>query len=259
MATMLTSRRSALCFIFFCYCNVVVLASLGPEAGSSLSNSNDADILHPRLQERKPSLPEGSSSSMNFISPYYTREESDQEPTEDFPDEGDRVLTCIFASVPLIGGKWLMNAAQKIFSDKTLLEASLGLLEGGELIETFIDLGSRSAASRLLKAVGNCFDSVNIDYTGEPHSKPSETSIDTDNDTQNYFSNATESERAGSAGTTPLPHSRTTTSSPNLPHGRRRRWLIQQGGFGSDSLIGFNLLGLLVVGALITYLVYLLI
>ncbi|XP_053645914.2 uncharacterized protein [Cherax quadricarinatus] len=250
---------SVLSSIFIYHGFVGLLCWSGPVVGDSLRRTQDSSgpvAEDPLRESEDPSGPAclyfdpPCSPSFTNHSSSSAGQDTDQKPG-DSTDEGDKVLTCLFASVPYIGGKWLKEAARKSFSDEALLEASLSFLEGGELVAMFVDLGTTSAASRLLKTINNCFDGH---YHNEAPSGSSESRAEHNTDPSNHLFN-----EVGGETTKPPLGNKQTNSRRFFLRQRRKRTLTDTESLASDSLIGFNLLGLLVVGALITYLVYLLV
>lgn len=275
---------------------LLLLSCLGPAAGESPGPSRDTPrppCLHSDHPCTSPSVSDSSGTSASQDSdakeafqtstpssehtPHKTPEAEitrnfnpkpkgdDQEATEDedveqeyATPEAERVLDCILSSVPLIGGKWFTKMLRHSFSDSTLLEASHSFLDGGELVARFIDLGTTSTAAKMINILGSCFEEEDKSYTSEAASGHSEAEGEYQNDYLESVSNSVERNRGpGRAGNVP-PRSKVQTSSPSLPNHRKKRRLTRSTGYG-DSLLGFNLLAFLVVGALLTYLVYLLI
>ncbi|XP_071525252.1 uncharacterized protein [Panulirus ornatus] len=186
-------------------------------------------------------------------------DEDDDEEASSSSAEAERVLDCIFSSVPFIGGKWLAQMVRHAISDATLIEAGHSFLDSGELVGRFVDLGRSSSAARMINILSTCFE----DGEDDPYSSDSAAGRPEADDQRGdeYFetaSNTIETDREPGGAKNVPPYSKVKTSSSPLPHHRRKRRLARSIGYG-DSLVGFNLLGALVVGALLIYLLHLLV
>lgn len=177
-------------------------------------------------------------------------EEAEEEEEE---DEMEGKLNCVFSSVPLIGGSWLTKLARSRFADSTILQATHSFLMGGRLVSRVVDLGSSSAASRLLMTLERC---LKIAEKQEP-SKSSTSEGEFEAEEVNHH-DRTETNEPEDAAVFP----EWVESSPvwsRLQGRRRKRSVARTIGYGADPLVGFNFLGFLVVGALITFLVHMLV
>ncbi|KAG7168782.1 uncharacterized protein LOC121866769 [Homarus americanus] len=232
-----------------------------PRCPSSSSSINDSIRNPDKDAEEGPSHTETDSPQdgdepelMNFINVDKRTMEYEHEEIQDSPDEVERVLSCIFTSVPFIGGKWLEKIVRNSYSDATLLEASHRFLDGGEFLSKFISLGTSSPAGKMLEIVSSCFeDDEMVDYKGEYLSGYYQDEDEPQNPYQNPIPVP---DRNSRPERTQYDLPGAPTSSP-LQHTRRKRRLART--FGADSLLGFNLLGTLVVCSLVVYLVYLLV
>ncbi|KAK4309114.1 hypothetical protein Pmani_019220 [Petrolisthes manimaculis] len=154
-----------------------------------------------------------------------------------------QVLSCVFNSVPIIGGDWLGVVARLVFSDAELLEGAHSFVAGGRLLARIVDVRGSYQATRHIRFLESCLELEEYPDDTQQHSE----GYDNNNviDKENNISQ--------SRG------SKVQKLSSTISHRRKKRTLqVNSSGHGTDSLVGFNLLGLLVVGALITYLVYLL-
>lgn len=159
-------------------------------------------------------------------------------------DDAERIFNCIFSTIPYIGGKWLTKVARKRVSDNVLLEASHSFLDGGQWLLKFMDAEKSSTAGTFFNHLGLCFDE--------------DTYVEQDYDYDNRFRDPTSiptNEYEKSKASQSLNEK---ISSSTLLTNHRKRRLARSSGYGFDSLMGFTLLGCLVVGALIAYLIYLL-
>lgn len=151
-------------------------------------------------------------------------------------EEVEVILDCVFSNIPIVGGKWLTKIFRERVSDATLIEATNSFIDGGELLINLINLKPRSVPVKFFKSLSSCFE-FEEDYNPHERAKgegPTQSTGD---------SNSDEGPKAKMASST-------------LSHQRKRR--SAKGGYGKDTLYGFSLLGLLIVGSLIAYLIYLL-
>lgn len=165
-----------------------------------------------------------------------TDEESMDGRRESPKEEVEVILDCVFSTIPFVGGKWLTKVFRERVSDATLMEATNSFIDGGELLINLINLKPRSVPVKFFKALSSCFEFEEDynPYAGEEVERPTQRKGD---------SNMDEETQAKIASST-------------LSHQRKRR--SAKGGYGKDTLYGFSLLGLLIVGSLIAYLIYLL-
>ncbi|KAK7068213.1 hypothetical protein SK128_009726 [Halocaridina rubra] len=152
-------------------------------------------------------------------------------------DEEQSILNCIFSSIPYVGGQWLTKMARDRISDNILLESSLSFLDGGQWLLKFIAADKRSKAWILFENLERCFE----DEDPPTYSKRKLIIREKfDNKQHNTFS-------------------RTEDENQYLymnPHRKRR--IARSAKYGKDTLYGFVILGFLVVGSMIAYLIYLL-
>lgn len=223
-------------------------------------------VLLPIFQPALGQIPEVSGNTMDFSAPPCPNQSSECENkfdlladdntgfrTEDEetitdqrqegvdPDEAEntrQVLSCVFNSVPIIGGEWLADLARLGFSDAELLEGTHSFVAGGRIMAKFVDLRGSHQATKLIRFLEACLQ-IEEHPDDIQHSEVYDKEVDNDKILQPRGSTVHK-------------------SSSTVSHRRKKRTLGNSGGYGTDSLLGFNLLGLLVVGALITYLVYLL-
>ncbi|XP_042865865.1 uncharacterized protein LOC122249234 [Penaeus japonicus] len=150
-------------------------------------------------------------------------------------EEAEVILDCVFSNIPIIGGKWLTRIFRERVSDATLIEATNSFIDGGELLINLVNLKPRSAPVTFFKSLSACFDFEDYDlYTREEVGKYTQ--------------------EKGDSRVNQGPQAKISSSA--LSHQRKRR--SAKGGYGKDTLYGFSLLGLLIVGSLIAYLIYLL-
>ncbi|KAK3872960.1 hypothetical protein Pcinc_021984 [Petrolisthes cinctipes] len=170
------------------------------------------------------------------------QQEEEEEGVDPYEAENIRqVLSCVFNSVPIIGGDWLGVVARLVFSDAELLEGAHSFVAGGRLLARIVDVRGSYQATKLITFLESCLEI-------EEHPDDIQHSEGYDNNVIDKENNILQSR-----GST------VQKLSSTISHRRKKRTLqVNSGGHGTDSLVGFNLLGLLVVGALITYLVYLL-
>ncbi|XP_047471245.1 uncharacterized protein LOC125026681 [Penaeus chinensis] len=151
-------------------------------------------------------------------------------------EEVEVILDCVFSTIPLVGGKWLTKIFRERVSDATLIEATNSFIDGGELLINLINLKPRAVPVKFFKSLSSCFDFEEDynPYEREERERPTQSTGDPKMD---------EGPKVKMASST-------------LSHQRKRR--STKGGYGKDTLYGFALLGLLIVGSMIAYLIYLL-
>lgn len=224
---------------------VVLLQIFQPALGQSPAESlgNTMDFSAPPC----PSQNSECANKLNILTDdnswFRTEEEEINQHHEEgvHPDEAEntrQVLSCVFNSVPIIGGEWLADLARLGFSDEELLEGAHTFVAGGKIVAQFVDVRGSHHATKLIRFLESCLQ-IEEHPDDIQRSEVYDSVIDSEEILQ-------------------LRGSTVRQSSSTLSHRRKKRSVSNSGGYGTDSLVGFNLLGLLVVGALITYLVYLL-
>ncbi|XP_064080680.1 uncharacterized protein LOC135197553 [Macrobrachium nipponense] len=148
-------------------------------------------------------------------------EEEETEYSEEPADIAELILNCIFSSVPYVGGKWLTNLLRRAAADDTLMTASYSFVDGGKLLGRIMGLDSTSQTITFFDRLDACFE---VDAYQSEHRKN------------------------GAEGFNPA----------MKDHRLKRSYKDKNKGYGKDSLIGFSILGILIVGAMIAYLIYLL-
>ncbi|XP_068224632.1 uncharacterized protein [Palaemon carinicauda] len=167
----------------------------------------------------------------------HSKSASSEEPS----DMTELILNCIFSSVPYVGGKWLTKIIRGRIPDDTLMGVSYSFVEGGKLLGRIMGFDTKSPAVTFFDRLDTCFDEDTYlaDYDDVIV-----------NDVITHDSDVT-----GLDGLL-------NTSEYQEGETRNKRRKRSSGGYkkknGKDSLIGFSILGILIVGAMIAYLIYLL-
>ncbi|XP_045119486.1 uncharacterized protein LOC123509319 [Portunus trituberculatus] len=197
--------------------------------------------------------PDCSSSSFSSFSKTHPEErtnpEEEAEELEEEEEEKEQMeesINCLFSSVPLIGGPWLTEMVRNSFTDLSILQATHSFLLGGKMVSRMVDLGTSSTASRLLVTLERCLEIL------EPQEPVSNASEGFKLEDSNDLEQRSETEGASDWMIMSPVWSR-------VQERRKRDLEARLGGYGTDPLVGFNFLGFLVVGALITFLIHMLV
>ncbi|XP_063850330.1 uncharacterized protein LOC135094278 [Scylla paramamosain] len=197
--------------------------------------------------------PDCSSSSFSNTHPEEKinpeTEIEEEEEVEEEVEQTEESINCLFSSVPLIGGPWLTEMVRNRFTDSSILQATRSFLLGGKMVSRMVDLGESSTASRLLVTLERCLE---ILEPQEPQESNGSEGFEAED--SNDLERTSESE-----GTVASDWVKASPFWSRVQERRKRDVMARSGGYGADPLVGFNFLGFLVVGALITFLIHMLV